>query len=105
MYLPQRLSQEPPYLALAFNELGTNAEKYGALSVPDGSVGRTGKFDATAKELVLTWVESGGPLVHEPTRRNFGTRLMQGVLPRPPKLEFRPSGVVCRLWVPLALDA
>jgi two-component sensor histidine kinase len=91
-------------LALAINELGTNAVKYGALSVPHGKVDITGRKDAATNELVIMWVESGGPEVQEPASRSFGTQLIQTVLPHPPSLEFRPSGVVCELRVPIAAD-
>jgi two-component sensor histidine kinase len=59
---------------------------------------------AATSELVITWVESGGPAVHEPENRGFGNKLMQVVLPTEPKLEFRPAGVVCELRVPLPVD-
>ena len=87
-------------LALVVNELGTNAVKYGALSTPRGSVTIIGQKAAIAGDVVLTWTESGGPLVKQPTRRNFGTRLMQIVLPSAPRLEFRPNGLVCEVTVP-----
>jgi two-component sensor histidine kinase len=91
-------------LALVVNELATNAVKHGALSVPRGKVDITGRIDDASRELVLMWVETGGPAVQEPSRRGFGTQLMQVVLPTAPQLEFRPGGVVCELRVPLPVD-
>ena len=92
-------------LALVINELATNAVKHGALSVPRGKVEITGKIDDTSHEVVLLWVETGGAPVLEPSRRGFGTQLMQVVLPTPPLLEFRPGGVVCELRVPLPVHS
>jgi two-component sensor histidine kinase len=79
-------------LALVVNELATNAVKHGALSVSEGSVDITGRIDDATSEVVLTWVEAGGPAVQEPSRRGFGTQLIQVVLPIAPQLEFRPRG-------------
>jgi len=88
-------------LALTVNELATNAVKYGALSVPDGGVVVAGRRDDGVGELVITWSEHGGPAVHEPTRRNFGTQLILTALPNEPNLEFRPTGVLCEMRVPV----
>jgi len=61
-------------LALVLHELTTNAAKYGALSVPEGSVHiRWSERDGV---LVLRWEEHGGPaLAGPPTARGFGTLL------------------------------
>lgn len=88
-------------LALTVNELATNAVKYGALSVPGGAVVVAGRRNDGVGELVITWSEHGGPAVHEPTHRNFGTQLILTALPNEPKLEFRPAGVVCEMHVPV----
>ena len=65
-------------LALMLHELGTNAAKYGALSVAAGRVGITWDVtDAqTEKRLRFRWQESGGPPVIPPTRTGCGTRLI-----------------------------
>lgn len=94
-------------LALAINELGTNALKYGALSVPHGQV----KIDWSEqvvdgqKMLNWRWVESGGPEVHEPTRNGFGsflvTRVLGGDFGGTATLSYQKSGVVCELVAPL----
>jgi two-component sensor histidine kinase len=64
-------------LALILHELVTNAIKYGALSVPDGRVSLiwvvTGDTDP---ELHIRWVETDGPLVQQPSRKGFGSRLI-----------------------------
>jgi two-component sensor histidine kinase len=97
----------PPQLALslslALHELATNAAKYGALSAAGGEV-EVG-WSADDGQLWLTWRERGGPPVTPPTRRGFGTRLIERGLARElggeVKLEFTPGGVVCEVWAPL----
>jgi two-component sensor histidine kinase len=66
-------------LSLVFNELATNAVKYGALSTPAGRVELAWTVeDAEAGRRVrLSWTESGGPPVHAPERASFGTRLIE----------------------------
>jgi two-component sensor histidine kinase len=94
-------------LALTLNELCTNAVKHGALSVAEGCVKITTKVDKRAKQFRLTWVENDGPPVREPTRRSFGMRLIEqsfvSQLQGAATVEFEPSGVVCKLDVPLAV--
>lgn len=95
-------------LALAINELGTNALKYGALSVPNGQVEIVWSL-AQSKEggrtLHWRWVESGGPEVNEPTRNGFGsfliTRVLSGDFGGTATLNYASSGVVCELVAPL----
>jgi two-component sensor histidine kinase len=93
-------------LAMILNELCTNAVKYGALSNSDGSVTISAAIDASKQRFGLTWVETGGPGVQVPTRRSFGTRLIEqgfvGELKGQAHLAFEPSGVVCKLDIPLA---
>jgi two-component sensor histidine kinase len=76
----------PPYtlraeccvpLVLALHELGTNAVKYGALSVEQGAVELTWCVTDDAKGAILVhWQEHNGPVVTEPKRRGLGTRLL-----------------------------
>ncbi|RYE95058.1 MAG: sensor histidine kinase [Oxalobacteraceae bacterium] len=63
------------------HELATNAVKYGALSVPDGRVMIDWRRQdcAGAERLVFTWAEQGGPPVTIPTRKGFGTRLIDSI--------------------------
>jgi two-component sensor histidine kinase len=63
-------------LSLLLHELTTNALKYGALSVPDGTVGIGWTIDRPAEEMVLSWRERGGPRVRTPNSRSFGSRLI-----------------------------
>jgi two-component sensor histidine kinase len=67
-------------VTMVFNELLTNAAKYGALSAPDGFVSLTWKIrggDQSQVTLECEWLERGGPPVTPPKRRGFGTRLME----------------------------
>jgi len=64
-------------LAMTLNELCTNTTKFGALSVPSGHVAIVWTVDADKARLHLTWSETGGPEVHAPTRRSFGTRMIE----------------------------
>jgi two-component system CheB/CheR fusion protein len=62
-------------IGLAIHELATNAIKYGSLSVPEGKVQISWAFDSESlpsRELLLKWVEHGGPRVVPPTRNGFG---------------------------------
>ncbi|TKA95021.1 PAS domain S-box protein [Cereibacter changlensis] len=66
-------------LSLALHELATNALKHGALSVPGGRVEVLWSIEGGNNESLLrfSWRESGGPRVSRPTRRGFGTRLIE----------------------------
>jgi len=76
-------SQLAVSLGMAIHELTTNAAKYGALSVFGGKVEVTWSvtIDAERRTLSFDWIESGGPPVTEPTRKGFGMRLLDFVLP------------------------
>jgi len=65
--------------AMIVHELATNALKYGALSSPSGHVSVSGKIDRTdgSNVLVFSWMETGGPRVSAPTRRGFGSVILQ----------------------------
>ena len=89
---------------MTFNELCTNTTKFGALSSPAGRVEVTWTIDAGTKRLSLTWTERGGPLVDSPSRRSFGTRMMQSLgqqLNGHVQLSYDPAGFVYSLDVPL----
>jgi two-component sensor histidine kinase/ActR/RegA family two-component response regulator len=92
-------------LAMTFNELCTNTTKFGALSVPAGRVEVAWTIDEEKQRLRLIWTETGGPTVKPPTRRSFGTRMMQSLgqqLNGQVHLAYEPSGFVYCLDVPLA---
>jgi two-component sensor histidine kinase len=87
-------------IALLINELCTNAQKYGALSVPGGSV----ELNATADAGILNirWKEKGGPPVRPPSTSGFGTKMIRLSHPTfQTKLEFPFEGVVCEIEISL----
>jgi two-component sensor histidine kinase len=104
-----RLRLSPPQalaIAMTVHELATNAAKYGALSVPAGSVAITWNSAlGDTPHLDLRWLERNGPLVVPPTRRGFGTRLIERSLAQDlggeVQLTYAPTGVVCIMGVPL----
>ncbi|MBP1853333.1 sensor histidine kinase [Rhizobium halophytocola] len=61
-------------LSLAIHELATNAVKYGALSVPAGTVDLSWQV-SEGRRLNFVWQESGGPAVSAPLRSGFGSTL------------------------------
>jgi two-component sensor histidine kinase len=65
-------------LSLLLHEMGTNAVKHGALSADGGLVSVVWRLEGEgdAREIVLDWRESGGPVTREPTGRGFGSRLI-----------------------------
>lgn len=67
-------------LALAIHELATNSTKYGALSVETGVVGISWNLLAD-NGFQFVWAETGGPPVEVPSRRGFGSRLTERVVP------------------------
>ena len=67
-------SQLALHLALMLHELGTNACKYGALSIPNGWVTVNWTVDDA---LHLKWEERGKPLVGAPFKRGFGCKLIE----------------------------
>ena len=88
--------------AMTLNELCTNTTKFGALSVPQGQVRVYWRVDG--ERLRFEWAETGGPIVSEPARKSFGTRMMQSLglqLKGDVSLDYKPSGFVYTLDVPL----
>ncbi|WP_143102803.1 GAF domain-containing protein [Rhizobium sp. NFR07] len=87
--MPGRLKMEGPHVMLGprgalstgllMHELGTNALKYGALSVPEGTVSVQWSIDESDTEPRLTfiWRESGGPVPTQPRRKGFGSKLIE----------------------------
>jgi two-component sensor histidine kinase len=95
-------------LAMVFHELATNAAKYGALSnAATGKVIITWKVEsgASGDRMRLQWRESGGPPVTRPSRKDFGSRLIEGGLAREldgeVRLDYAPAGLVCQIVMPV----
>jgi two-component sensor histidine kinase/PAS domain-containing protein len=90
-------------LSLALHELATNATKYGALSRPEGLVDvQWGLKDG---KLRLDWLESGGPAVSPPSKKGFGSRLLEELVAHDlgghTKLDYDVGGVRCRITAAL----
>jgi PAS domain S-box-containing protein len=87
-------------IAITLHELATNAAKYGALSTPGGFV-QVEWWCAADGRLVLRWVEEGGPAVEPPTRKGFGTRVMDRMirvqLNGKMLFDWRPDGLACEI--------
>jgi two-component sensor histidine kinase len=88
-------------LSLALHELASNSAKYGALSAPLGTVRISWDAAAPGGRLNFVWHESGGPQVTQPTRRGFGTKLLQTLFDRA-DVEFARDGLVYRVEIPSA---
>jgi PAS domain S-box-containing protein len=100
-------SQLAVSLGMAIHELVTNAARFGALSVYGGKVEVTWSVivDAVRRTLTFDWVESGGPVVTQPARRGFGSRLLAFVLPgqiqAKTSVEYAPNGLRVHCSLPL----
>jgi two-component sensor histidine kinase len=91
-------------IAMTLNELCTNTTKFGALSLPGGHVDIAWTIDDPTMRLHLTWIEKDGPIVKAPTKRSFGTRLVETLgkqLKGVVQLTYEPSGFVYTIDVPL----
>jgi len=102
------LSLDPPpalHLALVLHELGTNARKYGSLSVPEGRLSVSWEVMSTeANSFLLLWQETGGPPVQVPSKRGFGTKLIEKSLAAhggEASIHYRGEGVSCEIRLPL----
>ena len=99
-------AQKSSLLVMALHELATNAVKYGALSNENGQVRVVWESlgDNPAKRLRLCWKESGGPPVHPPAQKGFGSLLIERALQNQlgqARLDFEPQGLVCSIEISL----
>ena len=89
-------------LALVVHEMVTNAAKYGALS-DNGTVRVQWSVQASGS-LVLEWTEIGGPAVVAPTRRGFGSTIIEQSVPfdlgGDATIEYRLEGFHARFVIP-----
>ena len=86
-------------IAVALHELATNAAKYGSLSGHKGQVDLKW-LHQPGGQLLVRWTEIGGPPVQPPTRRGFGSRVierMTGQLNGKADFDWRPEGLVCEI--------
>jgi two-component sensor histidine kinase len=90
--------------SMAVHELCTNAIKYGALATPAGRV--TVNWEVAGDRLIWHWRESGGPPVETPTRRGFGSRMIERALATQLNgtvvIAYRRAGVLCTIDAPAA---
>ncbi|MFY9830952.1 MAG: PAS domain S-box protein [Rhodoplanes sp.] len=94
-------------IGLALHELATNSAKYGALSVPNGRLKVAWSLEPTMGEpayVVLKWSETEGPPVRPPTKKGFGSlvieRMVAAAVNGKVRLEFAPTGLYWRLEFP-----
>ncbi len=99
-------ASESQMLGLALHELGTNAAKYGALSVPDGRIEICWNEDPDrdGNAIVLRWQETGGPAPSPPIQKGFGSRITGPLVARAlsgaADTDYRPDGLIWTLTFP-----
>lgn len=96
-------------MALALYELATNSLKYGALSVEHGSVTISWEITETAPDrFTFHWSEMNGPKVQPPTRRGFGSNILEHVtateLGGTARLIYNPDGILFELDAPVPVE-
>lgn len=96
-------------IGLALHELATNSAKYGALSVPQGKLAVAWSLAPPAgvpDHVLLEWIETGGPAVHPPEHKGFGSlvieRMVAEAVDGTVRLDFAPTGLYWRLEFPCA---
>ncbi len=103
MPLMTLVSEPALSLSLALHELATNAAKFGAFLSAGGHVTVNWRLRDDGG-LALSWTESGGPVVAPPTRRGFGSSLIEHALALETggraTIYYRPTGVVCEIVLP-----
>lgn len=94
-------------IAMAFQELFSNAEAHGALSTGKGRVAIDWRVadEASGSRLLIDWVESEGPPPDMASSKGFGTSIIAVNLPRSldgdVTLDRRADGVVCHMALPM----
>lgn len=92
-------------MALVIHEMMTNAAKYGALCDSHGTV-RISWSVNEGDELEILWKEEGGPPVKPPSRKGFGTTIIERAVPHDLKgeaeLHYTLAGVEARFVLPSA---
>jgi two-component system CheB/CheR fusion protein len=99
--------QAAQMVGLALHELATNASKYGALSVPEGSVAIKWKIITTPageERLQIHWQEKNGPPVSPPEREGFGHMVISDMvgcaLDGTVRIDFNPEGLSWQVEAP-----
>ena len=95
-------------LALVLHELGTNARKYGALSVPNGRLSLRWRVrNDDGDQLLFDWTESASAKVVVPSARGFGTTLIEETLRAlggGAAIHYYADGLRCEMRMPLPKD-
>ncbi|MEM8578448.1 MAG: HWE histidine kinase domain-containing protein [Pseudomonadota bacterium] len=90
-------------LALVIHELVTNSAKYGALNDSRGSVAVDVRLQPDGAASI-SWREQNGPPVQAPTRRGFGTTIIERSIPFElngmADIRFRMTGVEADFMIP-----
>lgn len=90
-------------VSMILHELVTNAVKFGALSHAAGRVSLVWALDG--REIAIDWTESGGEGVQAPSRRGFGSRMIEVNVAHDLRgtatTEWRSDGLAFRLRFPL----
>jgi len=95
---------------LVVHELTTNAAKHGSLSIPDGCLDLNWSMSPAGNGrgiFAFEWRESGGPAVRAPTRKGFGSVLIERLFEAEDgriTVDYAASGVVVRLSKSISLD-
>jgi two-component system CheB/CheR fusion protein len=92
--------------AMVLHEMGTNAVKYGALSNDDGTVDVVWDVEHGdhGRRIKLVWTERGGPPVSPPSRKGFGSRMIEHAIrgeQGTSEFVFAPEGLICRIEMPV----
>jgi len=89
-------------MALVVHELVTNSAKYGGLS--DSGRVNIEWLRADNGDLMIHWRERGGPTVKAPTRKGFGTTIIDRSIPYDlggeASIEYKPGGVEASFRIP-----
>lgn len=97
-------------LSMAFFELSTNAQKYGALTSANGRVNihwhvEPGRRENDGNMLHLHWVESGGPPPQVSADKGFGSLVLDRALAMQTRgkvhIDYPDTGLVWKLTAPL----
>lgn len=93
-------------IAIVLHELATNASKYGSLTTPEGRISILWRLPENGAEpdLLLEWIETGGPPVTAPAEVGYGTGAIRNLIPYELEgsvdLAYEVEGVRCRIRLP-----
>ena len=100
-------AKQAQFLSMAFHELATNAVKHGALSTDSGRIDVSWKTETSSAEnqLRIRWRETGVTIEREPTRRGFGSDILERSIPHLLHGSFKRTvhrdGIECLIVLPL----